>query len=109
MLFIKTTITAAIAAIVVFSVVVVPFSVLVVIDRNVCPIDTEELAERYLLGKLMDGTDEHVFCDKFEVSNRPLEYPPRGRTLEATLSSDTLVVEFASIGRDRRRRCRSSE
>jgi len=36
-------------------VVVVLLSVLVtVIDGNVCTIDTEELAERYLLGKLVD-------------------------------------------------------
>jgi hypothetical protein len=41
--------------IVVFSVVVIPLSVLVtVIDRNVCAVDTEELAERYLFGKLVD-------------------------------------------------------
>jgi len=36
-------------------VIVVPLCVVVtVIDRDVCPVDTEELAERNLLGKLVD-------------------------------------------------------
>ena len=48
--------TAAISVvIVVFGVIIVPVSVIVtVINRNICSIDPEEIAGRYLLGKLVD-------------------------------------------------------
>lgn len=57
---------------IVFCVIVVPAGVLVtVINRDICPIDPEELAERNLLGKFVDQLGEYVFSDEFEVSDEP--------------------------------------
>ena len=52
--------------------VIVPASVIItLIDGNVGTIDAEELAERNLLGKLMNQFDEDSFCDSSEISDEP--------------------------------------
>lgn len=63
--------TAAVVE-VVFCVIVVPLHVVVtVIDRDIYPVDAEELVEWDLLDKLVNYFDEHVICDKFKVSDEP--------------------------------------
>ncbi|MBX0287821.1 hypothetical protein [Haloarcula salinisoli] len=57
--------------------VVVPLSVVVtVINRDICPINAEELIERHLLGKLVNQVDKDIFCDKSEISDELRECPP---------------------------------
>ena len=47
--------TAVAIVIIIFSVIIVPRrAVITLVNWNICPVDTEELAERYLLGKLVD-------------------------------------------------------
>jgi len=49
-------------------VIVVPLGVLITLtDANICPVDSAELAERYLLGKFVDFLDEDLFCNVFKI------------------------------------------
>ncbi len=76
--------------------IVVPLSIIILlVDRDIGTIDPIELAERNLLGKLVNQRDEHVLGNEREVSDESLKRPPSRRTRESTLPPDILVMEFS--------------
>jgi len=49
--------------------------VITVINRDVCAVNEKELAERNLLGKLVNQFDEDIFRGEREVGEKPRERP----------------------------------